>query len=122
MQKFKIGDKVKVIGNTNHHGSSIGDVLTIKKSDGITYTVKETGWAYKPQDLELCILTKHELEEKIHKLNTLVETLKAKIAYLEEVGLDQFDDSEYKVYKALKTLETSDSLINKAKVIAELIK
>ena len=29
MSKFKVGDKVRVVGNTNRHGYKIGDVVTL---------------------------------------------------------------------------------------------
>lgn len=73
---FKIGDKVKVIGNTCAHGSPIGRELTLKIRYGSdAWLVVETSNYYKDNDLEL--LTKNK---------TIMENIKDKfvLAFLGE--------------------------------------
>lgn len=50
MRKFKIGDRIKVIGNCNHHGYEIGGEYTIKCYDPYRKAPNENGYAYNLDD------------------------------------------------------------------------
>jgi hypothetical protein len=62
--KFIVGDKVKIIGNSNHHGYEMGSVYTIENKlhrhlnyDGDLFEIGPRGYIIKDCDIEL-FLTK----------------------------------------------------------------
>jgi hypothetical protein len=60
--------------------------------------------------------------EKIEKTQAFINETKSKIAFMQEVGSDNFDENEFKAYHTLTIIEQSDmSKIEKAKAIAALI-
>jgi len=62
------------------------------------------------------------LEEKEKEFQKTIQELNEKIAYLEESGSELFSETEFKVYKTLKTLGNKDlSETERAKIIASLI-
>jgi len=65
---------------------------------------------------------KSELQKIEIKYKSLKQDLELKIEFCEESKLEEYDADVHKVYKALKTLNTSSSDGEKAKVISELIK
>jgi len=59
---------------------------------------------------------------KIAATRAFIEETQNKIAFMQEVGSDQFDENEFKAYHTLTIIEQSDmSKIEKAKAIAALI-
>ena len=59
---------------------------------------------------------------KIAATRAFIEETQNKIAFMKEVGSDQFDENEFKAYHTLTIIEQSDmSKIEKAKAIAALI-
>jgi hypothetical protein len=65
---------------------------------------------------------KTELQKIETKYKSLKQDLESKIKFCEESKLEEYNADVHKVYKALKTLNTSSSDGEKAKIIAELIK
>lgn len=67
--------------------------------------------------------TKEGLEEEKEKLECELDEIKTKLKFMEEHGLDEFDEEEYKVYKTLDVIEDDNkSRKEKAKEISKLIK
>ena len=59
---------------------------------------------------------------KIAATRAFIEETQNKIAFMQEIGSDQFDENEFKAYHTLTIIEQSDmSKIEKAKAIAALI-
>jgi hypothetical protein len=59
---------------------------------------------------------------KIEATKAFITETKSKIAFMQEIGSDQFDENEFKAYHTLTIIEQSDmSKIEKAKAIAALI-
>jgi alpha-amylase/alpha-mannosidase (GH57 family) len=62
------------------------------------------------------------LEEKEKEFQKTTQELNEKIVYIEESGNEFFYETEFKVYKTLKTLSNKDlSETERAKIIASLI-
>jgi hypothetical protein len=61
-------------------------------------------------------------EAKIVSTKAFIEETQNKIAFMNEIGSDQFDENEFKAYHTLTIIEQSDmTKIEKAKAIALLI-
>jgi hypothetical protein len=52
MTQYKAGDKVKIVGNSNHHELPIGHVTTLVERDGHEWYCEE-GWLIAESDIEL---------------------------------------------------------------------
>jgi hypothetical protein len=136
-KNIKIGTKVKVVGNKCSHTYEIGKTYEVYTkqagtSDSHTCILKNsedrTGNNIYLSDLEITSMTKTEIEENIVslennkiKIDQEISLEKSKISYLEETGLTEINEDEFKVYGVLKTLKQDLTDIERAKIIAQLI-
>ena len=147
--KYKIGDKVKLketpkcklsSGNGylnkggyftiqsyhNQRGIHAGGGTTFISEKGtLGYYVNNEygtscGYVY---EYEIGEETKEEILEQLESLQSDIDCLKSKLEWMDEVGVCEYDEDEFKVYGTLKTLQDDDlSLKDKTKLIASLIK
>lgn len=130
VSSLRPGDKMKVVANGAGHGSPMGTVLTYKGPSGNNIAVNETTWVYFPADLEAAPATREALEERIRNAQARIltaqvdiETDRARLAYMDEVGGDSFNENEFKAYQTLRLLDQSGlSTLQRAKAIAGLFK
>lgn len=66
--------------------------------------------------------TKEELEEDKAKLLVKVAELDAKLKFLSENGLANYDEQEFKIYQALTILDETTDKLQRTKKLAELLK
>ena len=128
----KKGQKFKVIGNSNNHNYPMGTILTIKRNIATTFQsfndIAEEihGNQIQIKDMELVSFNLKEMKESLDVLekNYLKnkKELSYKIKFCEENDLDEYDENIFKVLKTLSTLKKNMSDIEKAKIIANLIK
>jgi hypothetical protein len=137
--KIMIGKKVKLVkGSSNKPSSGNGCI-----GNGKEYTVTSLyandktwnkswliidsfgssgGWAYE-WEMEGYKLGIEELEKELSEAQTKLDNIQFKIDWMKETGSDDFNEDEFKVYQTLKLLDNGKlSMIEKSKLIAELIK
>ncbi len=123
------GAKVRVVNNTAQHNLPIGSTYTVKiVNTNNTVAVNEVSQVFYLVDLELETMTKDDLkkridgvEESIAASRKEIDGLKARLAYLDEVGEDKYDERELKAYQTLRLLEqTNMTTLQRAKAIAGL--
>lgn len=139
-RKFQDGDIAVVNSNVSNHDIKYNHVgpgteVTIVKYNGEgAYTIQ------KPDGnktfLHSKVLDKTTAKTSVEKFNALIEKAKeniartkvfiaeteAKIAFLKEIGSDEFDENEFKAFHTLTIIEQGNmSKIEKAKAIAALI-
>jgi len=132
--KIMIGKKVKLVnGPSNKQSSSNGDI-----GDGKEHTITSPyghekpwnkawllssgGWAYE-WEMEGFKVGMKELEQELSEAQTELDNIQFKIDWIKETGSEEFNEDEFKVYQTLKLLENGKlSMIEKSKLIAELIK
>ena len=131
MAKFKRGQKIRIKHSVSPNGKyskvrgHIG-VIEDCKWDG-TYTIKVNGTTFSYVSstvLESAETPQTEKEYMISQRNSLrkkAEELDSRLKYLEETGKATFNEKEYKIYKALQTMDTNMPDIQKAQVIAEIV-
>ena len=125
-QKFKAGDQVVLVKNTNNAPFPIGTVLTIRvQSQPGYYHVEEAGnCQIHVGDLELQKnqFTRTVLTAAVAEAEVAMEKLKTKLAYLDEIGHEESTEKEFIVYQTLTHIENGNlNKVEKAKKIAELI-
>jgi len=137
--KMKVGDIIKIekdtsskicSGNTNLNSNKKFKITAIEKGNtytcyhlaDVTFPNINTGWVY---DFEAVLLTVklEDLQVQLSEAQKNINDLQAKIDWMTEAGVTEFDEEEYKVYRTIKLF--NDKLLNdleKSKLIAELIK
>lgn len=118
------GRKVRLIQPV--HGLKKGDILTISHvnmgSPNYIYTIEKPNVIFYEANLEIGSYNKEEISKDILELEKNINLLKNKLSYLEEIGSEEYDENEFKVYQTLKVLDKPDtSNVDKAKAIAKLI-
>ena len=130
-RKFK-SRKIKVYQGITY---PIGTVFTISRvnmgSPDYFYVeeVPNNGIYFTPSIMDLLALNEENLKElikdvdkKIDVLNAEKKKYKMQIKFMKDNGLEEYDDEEFKAYSVLQALKESGSDIEKAKIIAGIIK
>lgn len=115
---YTVGEKYKVVQHSlrehNVTGCSLDGYFvgnTLKDSDITAFTTRETMLS----DIENISSTIKELEE-------MLQETKTKLKYLEASGEEEFNENEFRVFIALKTIEDkSISEKERIKIIAGLL-
>jgi len=104
--------------------SSYGSYYNVKLENGQNINEKSNVFEKgKPKSsIEMFVEQIEKAVAKIEATKAFIAETKSKIAFMQEVGSDQFDENEFKAYHTLTIIEQSDmSKIEKAKAIAALI-
>lgn len=104
--------------------ASYGSYYNVKLENGHTINEKSNAFEKgKPKSsIEMFVEQIEKATAKIEATKAFIAETKNKIAFMQEVGSDQFDENEFKAYHTLTIIEQSDmSKIEKAKAIAALI-
>lgn len=128
--KELIGKKVKVIQN----GAGVPQGIVAKVIQGLS---KEEAGDSVPgvyiegypnsllymTEIENTSFTKEDIRKDILLLEEKISELKSKEQFIIDNNLEEFDETQYKVFKTLQTLDNEKiSDVEKSKLIAELIK
>lgn len=132
VREFLSGKRVKIISNKSGHNQSIGSVveltspahISVQYYNGNNHSILYFYDVVLLQDETIAdIVETIRLHEKtIKEANKEIESLKLKEDFMMVNKLETWNEDEYKVYTVLQTLKTKKSDLEKAKVIAELIK
>ncbi len=117
------GMKLKVLSNSNGHGSPIGSIVTYSGMVSGHVRIQETGSSYVKTDLALVKVDRAAMQQEVRRLQSEIMEMNQKLDFMEETGLSEFDETEFKSYRVLQTLDNGDlSQIERAQIIADLIK
>lgn len=126
----KVGQLVKVKGNTNSNNYEIGETYRVIQMGASSNTViaesLDGEWAgnnLSIHDIETAICTKDYFEDKIKSLQNEIDDCKSILTWMNENDKAEYDANEHKVWKALSTIEDNNiSKMDKVKLIASLLK
>lgn len=125
IKKVKIGDKLRMVDDTYQDSGFPKDLLVTvySKQSGYIYVRNEVGQqaACFPNFLTSPSLSKEDLTKNIKELETEIASNRDKLEWMELTGNEEYDETEVKVWKTLKTLNSKSTDAEKAKVIAKLI-
>lgn len=142
MSEFKKGDRIKLklvdnygklpkSGNGNINNKySCSEYVIICPHTGTNgnykaYMIEDqggtnAGWVYEH---EISSYKKEHIVKEIVELQSRIDCLTSKLEWMVDMGVDEYDEDEFKVYETLKTLENGElDIKDKTKLIASLIK
>jgi hypothetical protein len=137
--KNLVGKKVKVISNKQgNHGFEIGEKIIIvakingcgatkmwlaKSVDGGTqqYNIYEREFRLFTNSKEDLLKEIEELKKKQKEIDEEINQFQEYVAFLDENSLIDFNETEFKTYKVLKTINEKTSDLEKAKIIAKIL-
>jgi len=130
------GKIVKIIANTANHRFKIGEMVEIISDNDIfniksTYVAKSlktnNQYSINKKDF-LYKFGKEQIQEQIDKLNkekleldTGIKFWVDLLIYLKEIGSDTYEETEYKAYQILKTINSKTTDKEKAKIVAQIV-
>jgi len=140
VRKFQDGDVVIVTDKVSAHSMTHYDVkpgmsgkveryqyngyYRVILDNGVSISEKSTAFT-KGKPKSSIEVFKEQIDKAVAKIaatRAFIEETQNKIAFMQEIGSDQFDENEFKAYHTLTIIEQSDmSKIEKAKAIAALI-
>jgi hypothetical protein len=139
MAKIVVGKKYRVIktpvGMTSSGGTGTGggnlEVLINSKNTGgeDRWNSNNGSWYYgyelkslEPYTKEEILESIKEVESEIRTKNSEISNLKSKLKFMEENGLEEFDEDQFKVFRTLELIDSKElSKMEMAKEIAKLI-
>lgn len=139
VRKFKHGDAVFVTDKVSKYLQAIGikpgmsgriisynydSMYVVELNNGQRIQDRSTSFEKaKPKtSIEKFTEQIEQALEKIEKTQAFITETKSKIAFMQEVGSDEFNENEFKAYHALTIIEEGNmSKLEKAKAIAALI-
>jgi len=144
MSKRKFQDKEKALLNDkmpnylkSNYGLKVGDEVVIytKSYDGYYVEFMQNGQVKRFDVRGECLdkikeKTKREqfleqiekAKERIEATKMFISETESKIKFMDETGMDDFNENEFKAYHTLLIIDKSNmSIVEKAKAIAKLI-
>lgn len=124
----KVGDIVKVTGNSNSNDYCIGKEYEVLSVDDGSIRCKDIDTGRKGNHLSMkdfVISTagsRERITKQLNELKAEVAELQARLDWMDEIGTDSYNPTEHKVWSALNAVE-NDSLskMEKVKLIASLV-
>jgi len=121
-KKFKEGDRVRVVSNSCSHPVDIGTIITLGRDNGNNTFNVENGAAYvSVNDIEALMVTKEDLLAELDEIEAKVDVLKGKMIFMEENGIDEYNEVEHQIYLALQVLKEEKTDIEKTRAIKRII-
>ncbi len=125
-QSIKVGDRLRMKNDSySGYGLHKGDGVEVTQRTGsYIYINAPTGGriSIPIQSLEKSEETLEEIQQSIKQAEAAIKIEKSKLDWMEKTGNKVYDETEFKVWTTLKTLNSKSTDEQKAKVIADLIK
>lgn len=121
----KVGDRLKLkTNNYAIYGINQGDMITVayKQGNYLQFDTPGGRISIPITQLDKSEETIEEIGNDIQKLKKAIKEQEDKLDWMEKTGNKVYDETEFRVWTTLKTLNSKSSDEEKAKVIAELIK
>lgn len=123
----KVGDIILVTGNSESANYKIGEKYRVTRVECKTLEAESLDGKWQGNwlnhfDCKLSGINRDYFEKNIAERQRLIDEDKAIIAWMDEVGADEYDENEFKVWQALTTIESGTmSKLDKVKAIAALL-
>ena len=127
---MKVGDKVRVLRNSNSHNYTIGKAYTILRlNGGSVFTAGDSGWVGNNLEYADCEAIAETRKDINAALAVITETFNRerqhyldKLAYLDATGAQAYDSTDAAVYRAVMSLDSKAPMLEKVATIAAIIR
>lgn len=126
---LKVGDVVIPIRNVGSHNYTLGKEYIVHEiCSDLNFRAKDPvsgdmGNYLRYDEVKLAGTNREFMLRQVAKLETELTDVRNKLAWMDEVGTDEFDETEYKVWSVMNAVEdTSMTKIERVKLIASLVK
>jgi predicted neuraminidase len=125
---LKVGDKIVPFRNIGSHDYCIDKMYVVHeiRSDNfraIDPETKRVGNYLRYDEVRLAAASREYFIQRIEKLESELTEIRSKVRWMDEVGTDEFDETEHKVWSVLNAVETEGlSKIERVKLIASIVK
>ena len=122
---YKKGDIVRMLTDTYiSYGLKKGDTTEVVSIYNPNVQIMcMTGPINVPVNMiEPATITRAEFEKEIAELNKEIEQKQMVLNWMDESGADAYDPNEFKAFQMLQAIKTESSDMEKAKIIAQLIR
>jgi hypothetical protein len=127
-RKVKVGDIILVTGNGGSANYTIGQKYRVTRILFMALEAETLDGSWKGNwlqlhDAKVVGITRKDYQKVIDEYQAKIDEAKTTIAWMDEAGVTEFEEDEFKVWQALSTIEDgSMSKMNKVKAIAALLK
>lgn len=126
VKELKLNDTFRI---ANHNWVNLrspkGTVVKVVAISGGIITVNNPAYgsfSVGSQDLNYLIMTKAYVATQLKASKEALDYYKEAAEYMKENELDSFDEEQFKVYQVIKTIDDKASYIDKARLIAKMMK
>lgn len=113
IRKMKVGDRIKLIANSNGHNYQLNKIYVIISGGGGQFQARdpESGWVgnnITQADAVLYAYTKEEIEKDIKNYEDKIHKDKMKLEYMTEENKTELDETEFIAWYLVKIMESTD--------------
>jgi hypothetical protein len=125
---LKVGDKIVPVRNVGSHDYCIDKMYVVHEIcsnnfRAIDPETKRVGNYLRYDEVRLMVSNREFLVGQIEKLEAELNEIRSKVRWMDEVGTDEFDETEHKVWSVINAVETEGlSKIERVKLIASIVK
>ena len=125
---LKVGDVIIPIRNVGSHNYTLGKEYIVHEICTENFRARnpindEVGNYLRYDEVKLVGTNREYMLRQVAELETELTDVRNKLAWMDEVGTDEFDETEYKVWSVMNAVEdTSMTKIERVKLIASLVK
>ena len=126
---LKTGELFRIKGtNCNSHNYLSGRTYRALRDDngggvcGVDIESGFTGNTITSTNYERVDFTKEEIQTAVEKLEKEIAEKKSMLQWMNEVGVEKYDELEHKCWQCINKLDEKSTAIEKAKAIAKLIR
>lgn len=127
IKNIKVGDVYR-LANDRHNswGYAKGESVVVTYKYGNSVNVQDTNYLKQQIGITLAdlvpkVTSKAEIQSSIADLKSQIAGYEKQLKWLEQTGAEEYNETEFKVWSTLQTLNSDSTDIDKAKVIAKLI-
>lgn len=125
---LKVGDVVIPIRNVGSHNYTLGKEYIVCEICDQNFKARnpingEVGNYLRYDEVKLAGTNREFMLRQVAELETELTDVRNKLAWMDEVGTDEFDETEYKVWSVMNAVDDkSMTKIERVKLIASLVK
>lgn len=125
---LKVGDVIIPIRNVGSHNYCLNKEYVVHEICGKKFRARnpindEVGNYLQYDEVKLACTNREYMLRQVAELETELTDVRNKLAWMDEVGTDEFDETEYKVWSVMNAVDDkSMTKIERVKLIASLVK